>query len=377
MDPNLTVAAYAGHWLAVVGESVKPRTRECYADTLRLHLLPAIGSLKVRQLHKGRIKAILAAKLGAGLSRNSVRIIHATLRAMLNAAADDGVLLANPAEKLGRQLRLIAPKATRQEEIKAFTREQRDSFLVKAWELERRLAPLWFFQTRTGVRPGEAYALRWEDLALAAAEARVARTLSDDGIRIDTPKSGHGRTVDLSGQCVDVLRRLEAERKVETLRRGWREVSPWVFCSTDGGLLDPHNVRRSFRRVLKAAGLPLHFTPHCLRHTYAYVQRQLGHASIQLMCDTYGKWLPPGNKAAVDLLDSDRLPAGGVTAVVTPTVATGVPGGAGPGSTGHSLVTPEDLPPEEDSQVLDSQSGPPRIRTADPLIKSQLLYQLS
>jgi len=69
------------------------------------------------------------------------------------------------------------------------------------------------------------------------------------------------------------------------------------------------------RRVLKAAGLPEHFTPHCLRHTYAslmlqqgesvaYVQRQLGHASIQLTVDTYGKWLPMGNKAAVDRLDA-------------------------------------------------------------------------
>ena len=56
------------------------------------------------------------------------------------------------------------------------------------------------------------------------------------------------------------------------------------------------------------------FTPHCLRRTYAslllqqgesivYVQRQLGHASIQLTVDTYGKWLPMGNKAAVDRLD--------------------------------------------------------------------------
>ena len=34
-----------------------------------------------------------------------------------------------------------------------------------------------------------------------------------------------------------------------------------------------------------------------------YVQRQLGHASIQLTVDTYGKWLPMGNKAAVDRLD--------------------------------------------------------------------------
>jgi len=67
--------------------------------------------------------------------------------------------------------------------------------------------------------------------------------------------------------------------------------------------------------VLKRANLPLHFTPHCLRHTYAslmlqqgesivYVQKQLGHASIQITVDTYGKWLPMGNKAAVDRLDT-------------------------------------------------------------------------
>ena len=33
------------------------------------------------------------------------------------------------------------------------------------------------------------------------------------------------------------------------------------------------------------------------------MQRQLGHASIQLTVDTYGRWLPMGNKAAVDRLD--------------------------------------------------------------------------
>ncbi len=36
----------------------------------------------------------------------------------------------------------------------------------------------------------------------------------------------------------------------------------------------------------------------------AYVQRQLGHASIQLTVDTYGKWLPMQSQAAVDRLDA-------------------------------------------------------------------------
>ena len=62
----------------------------------------------------------------------------------------------------------------------------------------------------------------------------------------------------------------------------------------------------------------MHFSPHCLRHTFAsrllqqgespaYVQRQLGHASIQLTVDTYDKWLPMGNKAAVNRLDEESV----------------------------------------------------------------------
>ncbi len=87
--------------------------------------------------------------------------------------------------------------------------------------------------------------------------------------------------------------RLQVERKTETLRRGWATVPLWVFCTKRG-------------------------TPHCFRHTFASlllqrgespaydVQRQLGHASIQLTVDTYGRWLPMGNKAAVDRLDGRK-----------------------------------------------------------------------
>jgi integrase len=82
--------------------------------------------------------------------------------------------------------------------------------------------------------------------------------------------------------------------------------------------LDANNVAKVFKRGLKAAGLPLHFTPHGLRHSFAslllsaqvspaYVQRQLGHASIKLTVDTYGRWLPIGNKAAIDGLDDEGV----------------------------------------------------------------------
>src|SRR5262245_51219662 len=101
-----------------------------------------------------------------------------------------------------------------------------------------------------------------------------------------------------------------------------------VFCSEAATSLRVANIRRAFARTLRGADLPGHFTPHSLRHTFAslllqqgespvYVQRQLGHSSIKLTVDTYGRWLPMGNKAAVDRLDG----ATGSRTVAEPAVA--------------------------------------------------------
>ncbi len=129
VDPDIRLEEYSQRWLNVIRMSVKPRTLDSYQQAIRLHLLPALAPVKIRTLARGRIKMLLATKLASGLARNSVRIIHATLRAMLNAAVDDGVILANPADKLGRQLKLVTPAAARQQEIKAMTRDQVSAFV--------------------------------------------------------------------------------------------------------------------------------------------------------------------------------------------------------------------------------------------------------
>ena len=59
-------------------------------------------------------------------------LTRVVIRALLAAAVDDGVISVNPAGKLGRHLPVGHPKAMRQEEIKAMTREQRQVFLVTA-----------------------------------------------------------------------------------------------------------------------------------------------------------------------------------------------------------------------------------------------------
>lgn len=312
VDTNITVARYSVRYLEFTAQSVKPRTLRSYEHVLDLHILPKLGKLRVRDLDRGRIKLFLAHKLSSGLSRNTVRIIHATLRSMLNAAVDDRLILANPAERLGRQLRLLPSKTARQESIKAFNREQVAALLAGVQKADPLYASLFLTLARTGMRIGESLALQWDDIDFEGREIRVARAFSDG--ELSTPKSGHGRSIDLSRQLGDALSRLLVARKATTLKKGWASMPPWVFCTARGTVIDQANVRRAMKRSLKAAELPGHFTVHSLRHTFAslllqqgespaYVQRQLGHASIQLTVDTYGKWLPMGNKQAVDRLD--------------------------------------------------------------------------
>ena len=324
IDPDILVSAYAARWLEQIAPTLKPRSVAGYEEKLRRHVLPAFGMLKVRQLDRGRIKALLTEKLTGGLSPDSVRLIHATTRAMLNAALDDGIILSNPADKLGKVLRLGRSRAARQEQIKALDREQLTRLLDATLEKAPRLYPLFLTLARTGLRLGEALALQWNDVDFASRELRVTRALSITG-EVGTPKSGRSRTVDVSRGLCDALREHEARlmhewmgRQAEGARVG-DAPPPWMFPSEAGTALDHANVAKAFKRVLSAASLPLHHSPHDLRHTFAslllqqgespvYVQRQLGHASIQLTVDTYGRWLPMGNKAAVDRLDDVRTP---------------------------------------------------------------------
>ena len=135
--------------------------------------------------------------------------------------------------------------------------------------------PLFLTLARTGLRLGEALGLRWDDVHFAEREIRVQRTIASGG-REGTPKAGHGRTVDMSPQLATPLLRLRMGRAERMKRHKWKALPPWLFCTRSGRPLEPHNVRRVFRACLKAAELSGHFSPHCLRHTYASLLLQEG-----------------------------------------------------------------------------------------------------
>lgn len=126
------------------------------------------------------------------------------------------------------------------------------------------------------MRLGEVVALQWSDLNFPNREIRIERAFSDHATRgeTQTPKSGHGRTIDMSHSLIKTLKAHEDSTRPSGPVAVRQAAPDWVFPTSGGNPFDGTNLRRVMRAILKNASLPLHFTPHCLRHTYASLMLQ-------------------------------------------------------------------------------------------------------
>ncbi|WP_062434292.1 tyrosine-type recombinase/integrase [Herbidospora daliensis] len=313
-----TVAQWLRYWLAT-DQGIRPRTRQGYADHVRLHLLPALGRIRLAELSfrdVRRMFMVLAGRrnrYGRPLAAASLERIRATLRAALNEAVREGLIDANPA----RGLRLpAAPRPRAQvwtDRRVAVWRATGERPTVAVWTVPQlvdfldgvrgdALFPLWWLAALRGLRRGELAGLRWVDLSLETAELAVVRQLVQVGGRLVSfpPKSqASRRTVALDPQTVRLLRRHEREQRTEGRFCDGRAQ---VFTRMDGSPVAPDYLTYRFRKLVRESGLPP-VRLHDLRHgavTMALaahvdlpvVQDQVGHASIVLTADTYTSVLP-------------------------------------------------------------------------------------
>ncbi|WP_214108300.1 tyrosine-type recombinase/integrase [Acrocarpospora catenulata] len=317
-----TMAQWLRCWLATV-QGIRPRTRQGYADHVRLHLVPALGRVRLSELSLRDVRRMFTAlagrrtRYGRPLAAASLERIRATLRAALNEAVREGLIDSNPA----RAVRLpAAPRPRAQvwtERRVAAWKATGERPTVAVWTIpqlvavldgvrEDALFPLWWLAALRELRRGELAGLRWMDLSLETGELSVAQQLVHVGGKLVAfpPKSVAGRrTVALDPQTVRLLRRHEHDRRAEMTRRGqaWDDMG-YVFTRQDGSPVAPDYLTYQFHKLVDKSGLPP-VRLHDLRHgavTIALaahvdlpvVQGQIGHASIVLTADTYTSVLP-------------------------------------------------------------------------------------
>ncbi len=310
---NLTVGEYLDRWLAeCVQGTVRESTFERYGYAIRPHIKPSLGRVMLKSLTPAHVRGFYREKLDVGLASATVHKMHVVLHKALDQAVADSLIPRNPTDPV------TVPRINR-EEINPLTAEEANRLIEAACSAGDRLEALYVLAVHAGLRQGELLALKWDDLDLEAGMLRVRRTLTnaDGKYSMSEPKTKKSRrTVRLTSGAIAALRG-HLERQVGEMERMGSLYQPGglVFANKVGGIINPSNLRnRSFKRVLKRAGLPEKTRFHDLRHTCAtlllsrnvnpkIVSEMLGHANIAITLDTYSHVLPDMQEGAARALE--------------------------------------------------------------------------
>src|SRR3712207_5473305 len=94
---TLKLGDYLDKWLPNVKGTVRQRTWERYEQIVRVHLKPALGRVKLKNLTPTHLRALYREKLDLGLASRTVNYIHTALRKALQDAVTDGLVAKNVA----------------------------------------------------------------------------------------------------------------------------------------------------------------------------------------------------------------------------------------------------------------------------------------
>jgi integrase len=321
---KLTVGAFLQQeWLPATHARLRPSTRANYETNLSIHVVPALGQIRLQQLTPARLATFYGELLaggrrdGKGLAPKTVRNIHALLHRALRDAVRWGYLARNVADAVDPP-RLDSP------EMQVWTPQQLRAFLTHV--RHDRLYALWLLVATTGMRRGEVAGLRWSDVDFTTGRVspRRPRVVVNYAVHEGNPKTAKGRrSLALDPATVAALRDHQARQAEEksTVGSGYLD-SGLVFTWPDGRPLHPDVItgwfKRHARKVVwsngqgQQVGLPP-IRLHDVRHSYAsaalaagipakVVSERLGHAAVGITLDTYSHVLPGLDERAADVV---------------------------------------------------------------------------
>lgn len=276
--------------------NLKPKTRHQQESVLRLHILPTWESVPLGKVTFEGLTVWIARLTDEGVGWSSIRQAARLMSAILEHAVRTGRIHSNPAHGLS------LPRPRKRDHV-FLTHDQLARLGASAGTGRLLVLVLGY----TGLRWGEATALRVCDVDLNRRRIDVRRAYSDVGgtLVLGTPKSHHARVAPLPRFLAAELAGHVQGKKPDAL----------VFTTKSGAPLRASNWRRSvFLPARSRARINDRFRIHDLRHTAAalmvqagyppkMLQEILGHASITTTLDLYGHLYPGDMDKYADRLD--------------------------------------------------------------------------
>lgn len=297
-----------GQWLDVWQQdylvNVRPSTVTSYEATIRNHIKPRIGAIRLEALTTHDIQEFYnslrsPSENRKALSAKTIKNIHGILHHALQQAMLNNYIRTNPSNSC------VIPRATKKK-VKPLNEYQIADFLkaIKGHKYESMFLVALF----TGIRQGEVCGLQWEcvdfddgtiliDKQLQSLRA-TTRGDSEKYTLVPT-KNGKERTITAAPYVMELL--WKTKQRQNANRKLWGtafQENDLVFTDELGNRVTPQALYRAFKIIVTESGMPM-VRFHDLRHSYAVislksgddvktVQENLGHATAAFTLDTYG-----------------------------------------------------------------------------------------
>ena len=126
---SLTVADYLDKWLTESARHrLRPKTYKYYCGLTRLHIIPALGHLKLKKLTPLHVQGFYGSKLESGLSKRTVEYIHTVLHSALKQAVRWDLVARNVTDA-------VDPPRPERRERPTFNLDQARIFLERAQDI--------------------------------------------------------------------------------------------------------------------------------------------------------------------------------------------------------------------------------------------------
>lgn len=292
-DP--TFEELASLWLENYKTTVKPSTFENVKSKVEKMTEEHFKELKLK-----KITVAYCQKVVIELSKSYVLYNHylSVINRIFKYAVLMDILDSNPFDKV------IKPKSRQTQRKGNFlTKEELREFLKLAQTATLSyFSPLVHLMSYTGLRQGEALALKWSDIDFENKKITVDKTAAriKEKQTLQTPKTKNSkRVISIDPTTLSILKSWKKDQIKIYFKNGkhFEGDDNFIFTNQRGDWVHIHNFIPYFKRFVTDHKLkPI--TPHGLRHTHASllfsagvepknISDRLGHSTVQITLDLY------------------------------------------------------------------------------------------
>ncbi|NBI30932.1 tyrosine-type recombinase/integrase [Chengkuizengella marina] len=296
---DIKLADYLTIWINDYKKgTVRKNTIELHKNNVKNHIIPYFQNIMLSDVKPIMYQKFLNELAGKGYSRRTVQIVNTTMYNAMEKAVTLGKLEKNPCN--GVEIRGEKKKKS----VQFIESDDIPKFLKTSYQYGYIYWIFFKLLIETGMRKGEAAALKWTDVNLKERIIRIDETLdfqAKDKSELfgDTKTHKSERTIRISQSLTNDLKyhmNWQNQNKL-TLNEAYHHDLNLVLCRNDGNFMPKSSLFNAYSRILKRADLPT-LPIHSLRHTHAvillesgadmkYVQERLGHGSYKITADVY------------------------------------------------------------------------------------------